>query len=347
MPHPASNETRPVKIAVIQPRLEVGAVEANLARVADLARAAHREHHAEIVLLPEAITSPNMYGRRMRDVVRPLDGAPMQMLRGLARELDVTVGGGFLTRRGDDARGTYALVEPDGTTHLHDKDIPSLWENAYYAGGSDTGLSSTRFGTVGLACGFEWARSATARRTRGRAVAMLGGSCWWSFPNWPGVRGWFTRDHQYNLQIAREMAPRMARMIGAPVAIAQHVGLYRSASPLMPGVPYDTLGVGESQIVERDGSVLARLRYDDGESFTAATVMLTEPEPLEPIPDGFWSTPQTVSIHLVWHLYNKACRAEYLARKAMRRHRWQQFPTSVDLEPFVTAPEPEKVLVAR
>jgi predicted amidohydrolase len=316
---------RQIKVCVVQPSLEVGEVERNLVRVADLVRLAHREHHADVVLLPEAITSPNMYGRPMRSVARPLDGAPMRTLRGLARELGCAVGGGFMTRREGDGRGTYVLVEPDGTTHLHDKDIPSLWENAYYTGGHDEGLSTTSFGTVGLANGFEWARSRTARRTRGRAVALFGGSCWWSFPNWIGVRSWFTREHQYNMQVAREMAPRMARMIGAPVALAQHVGRYHSGSPLMPGVPYNTLGVGESQIVERDGTVLARLTYDDGEGYAAASIRLAPPQPLDPIPNGMWAAPQTASVHLVWHLYNKAGRAEYLLRKAAHAHNWQHF----------------------
>ena len=49
-----------------------------------------------------------------------MDGAPYQMLRTLARELDCTVGGGFQARRGADTYGTYMLVEPDGSAHLHE-----------------------------------------------------------------------------------------------------------------------------------------------------------------------------------------------------------------------------------
>jgi predicted amidohydrolase len=319
---------RTLKVAVVQPRLRVGEVEDNMVRCEGLIRSAHREHSPQVILLPEGFTSPNMYGKAMKGVARPVDGAPYQMLRNLARELDCTIGGGFQARRGADTYGTYMLVEPDGSAHLHDKDIPSLWENAYYRGGDDDGVSTTSFGTVGMACGFEWDRSRTARRARGKVVAMLGGSCWWSFPDWYPVRRWFSRDHQYNIAVAREMPGRMARAVGAPVAIAQHVGDYRSASPLMPGVPYDTLAVGESQVVERDGRVLTRLTYADGEAHTAAEITLEPPEPLDPIPAGFWLMPQTFAVHAVWHLYNNAGRAEYAINKRLGRHKWQQGPAT-------------------
>jgi len=336
---------RRLKIAVVQPRLQVGEVDANLARVEGLVRSAHREHSPEVILLPEGMTSPNMYGRAMRNVARPVDGKPYQLLRSLARELDCTIGGGFMARRGADTYGTYVLVEPDGAAHLHDKDIPSLWENHYYRGGDDNGISTTAFGTVGMANGFEWDRSRTARRARGKVVAMLGGSCWWSFPDWYPVRRYFAREHQYNIGVAREMAGRMARAVGAPVAISQHVGDYRSASPLMPKVPYNTLAVGESQIVERDGTILARMTYQDGEGHVAAEITLAPPTPLDPIPSGFWLAPQTVSVHLVWHLYNNVGRAEYAINKRLGRHSWQQQPAT-DLPDYVPADAPRPLAEA-
>ncbi|MGQ0844985.1 MAG: carbon-nitrogen hydrolase family protein [Sporichthyaceae bacterium] len=341
--------TEPVKlkVAVVQPRLQVGQVESNMSRCEGLVRSAYREHNPQVILLPEGFTSPNMYGKAMKGVARPVDGAPYRMLQNLARELDVTVGGGFMARRGGDTYGTYLLVEPDGSAHLHDKDIPSLWENAYYRGGDDNGVSTLKFGTVGMACGFEWDRSRTARRARGKVVAMLGGSCWWSFPDWYPVRRWFARDHQYNIAVAREMPMRMARAVGAPVAIAQHVGDYRSASPLMPKVPYDTLAVGESQIVERDGTVLARMTYADGEGHVSAEIALAPPAPLDPIPAGMWMAPQTFAVHAVWHLYNKSGRVEYALNKKLGRHQWQggQGTDLPDYVPPTHAPAAERVPV--
>ena len=45
---------RMTRIAVVQPALALGEVEANLIRIEDLIRDAHREHDAEVVLVPEA-----------------------------------------------------------------------------------------------------------------------------------------------------------------------------------------------------------------------------------------------------------------------------------------------------
>lgn len=340
-----------ITVAAIQPRLEVGAVDRNLRRAEDLVRQAHREHAPDVLLLPEALTSPPVFGRVMRDVPQPVDGPAYELITRLSRELGCVVAAGFVARRGPDTRGTYVYAEPDGAVHLHDKDQPSLWENAVFTGGDDDGLFSTALGPIGTAMGFEWGRSRTALRLRGKVRAVFGGSCWWSYPDWPLVRGWFGRDHQYNVAFARDMGVRMARTVGAPVAIAQHVGELRSGAPLMPGVPYRTLMVGETQIVERDGRVLARLGYDDGEGYVAAQVELADPAPLDPVPAALWTAPMPVSLHAVWHLYNAHGRLRYAFDKRCGAFPWQDLPDH-DLPawspPFPTetpddAPAPEPV----
>ncbi|MBN9795528.1 hypothetical protein DMP17_44225 [Pseudonocardia sp. TMWB2A] len=91
---------RRITVAAVQPALELGAVERNLARVEALVRDAVAVHRPDVVTLPEAATSPNVYDRRLRSVVSPVDGAPMQLYRRLAREPGVVVGGGFVAQRG-------------------------------------------------------------------------------------------------------------------------------------------------------------------------------------------------------------------------------------------------------
>ena len=226
------------------------------------------------------------------------------------------MGGGFLTSRGGDNYGTYALVEPDGTTHLHDKDLPSLWENSLFREGRDDGLVSTSLGDLGCAVGFEWARSATARRLRGRVDALVGGSCWWSYPDWPLVRGWFHRDHEYNRLLARDAFSAIARSVGAPVVVSQHVGEIDSRTPLMPGVPWRAMMVGETQIVSHEGEVLRRLTYEDGEGHIGADIELGPRVPRDPIPSAFWLRPMPSSIHVVWHQHRIHGRALYRWRKA-------------------------------
>ena len=320
-----------VRIAAVQARLRAEDVGSNLRRIADLARSAAREHAPQLLLLPEAMTSPNVFTPGMLRVPRPADGEPLEVLTGLARELDCVVGGGYVAVRRGDAYGTYALVEPDGTAHFHDKDMPSLWENALYRDGRDDGLVSTGLGDLGCAVGFEWARSATARRLRGRAAAVVGGSCWWSYPDWPLVRGWFGRDHQYNLLLARDVFAGIARAVGAPVAVSQHVGEMRSRTPLMPGVPWRTILIGETQIVAHTGEVLRRMTYEDGEGHVGADVAIGPHPARDHVPDAFWLRPMPASVHLVWHQHRLHGRTLYRWRKARHRFPWQDETSGADL----------------
>lgn len=318
------------RVVAIQPALQIGDVEGNLGRVSDLVRAAAREHSPEAIFLPEAITSPNAYDRRMRSVARPLLGAPLQTLRALARECDCLVGGGFIAVRGGDTRGTYALCEPDGAIHLHDKDQPSFWENNYYAGGTDDGVAPTSLGPIGLANGFEWGRVRTAKRLVGRVRLLAGGMHFPSFPTWALTRPWFiARDEQFLAQYCRETPQRMARMLGVPAVHPSHVGPLMMETPLVPGLAWPSRMLGETTICDADGVILERLSYADGEGYVAADVDLADPVPRDPIPDVFWNATFPFSVHLVWYVGNAHGVVKYRAMKALGKHSWAAGP---DLE---------------
>ncbi|AXT85107.1 carbon-nitrogen hydrolase family protein [Aeromicrobium sp. A1-2] len=323
------------RVVAVQPALQIGDVEGNLHRCAELVRAAAREHSPEAIFLPEAITPPNAYDRRLRSVARPLMGAPLQTLRSLARELDCVVGGGFIAVRGDETRGTYALCEPDGAIHLHDKDQPSFWENNYYAGGSDDGVMKTSLGSIGVANGFEWGRVRTAKRLVGRVQLLAGGMHFPSFPTWPLTHKLFIeRDEAILEQYCRETPPRMARMLGVPAVHASHVGPFTMETPLLPGVKWPSRMLGETTICDADGVVLERLSYGDGEGYVCADVTITEPAPRDPIPDLFWNAPLPVSVHLVWYAGNAHGVLKYRAMKALGLHSWSP---STDLPAYTPA----------
>src|SRR3979411_967422 len=91
---------RTVRIAVIQLAVQLGEVERHLRHVEELVGQAARAHHPAIILLPESMTTPNVFSKVMRQVARPVDGEPYQLLRRLAREYGCFVGGGYLAVRG-------------------------------------------------------------------------------------------------------------------------------------------------------------------------------------------------------------------------------------------------------
>jgi predicted amidohydrolase len=338
-----SADERTCRIAVIQLTVEIGQVERNLRHVEDLVRECAREHDPDMILLPESMTTQSVFHPAMRDVARPVDGEPFELLRRLAREFGCVVGGGFIATRAGDAYGTYVLAEPDGSAHLHDKDQPTLWDNHWYRGGDDDGFALTSLGPVGMANGFEWCRSRTARRLRGGVRLVAGGSCWWSFPDWRLTRGWLMRrEHDYNVAMAREMVGRMARAVGAPAAIAQHAG---PASCLTPGaarIPYRTVMVGQSQICERDGRILAYLGIEDGEGYVAADVTLAEPRPLDPVPNTFWMPVLPASFHLTWATQNLQGRIAYSRARRRGAFGWSgRAESERDLPDYVPPPVQE------
>ncbi len=330
------------RVAVVQPALALGEVERNLARVEALIRDAHRAHGADVVVVPEACTGPNVYAKVLRAAPRPIDGAPLRLLTGLARELDCVVAGGFLAVRDEDAYGTYVLAEPSGAVHLHDKDIPTAWEQHFYRGGDDDGVvRCDALGcTVGLMSGWEWARNGTARRVRaGGASLVLGGMCWPSMPlTWPGpLHRWAEREHATWRAQARALPGQVARICGVPVAHAAHVGPVRGATPLGPGIPWETQMLGESQVCDRDGTILARLTLEDGEGHVAADVDLRPPAPLDPVGERYWIPRMSLTTHVAWHAMNAHGALAYRTRHAAGRFPWQAWPAG-DLPDAIAAP---------
>ncbi len=320
-----SEQTR--SVVAVQLAVRLGEVERNLDHIADIVGQAAREHHPDMIFLPEVSTTPNLAHRAMRGCARPVDGEPLALYRRLAREHGCIVGAGALTIRGRDARNTYYVCEPDGSVHLHDKDQPSMWENAYYGPGRDEGVMQTGEGPIGCANGFEWMRSRTAARLRGRVRLLAGGMCFPSFPTWKLTKPYFwDREHATMLEFARESPGRMARVLGVPVVHPSHVGDVVMQTPMMPGVAWPTILLGETQIADGAGTILGRLAYEDGEGYIAADVRWGDPQPLDPVPPRFWMTTLPLSVQLIWHVANTHGRSKYLAMKALRRHPWQSDP---------------------
>ncbi len=127
---------------------------------------------------------------------------------------------------------------------------------------------------------------------------------------------------------AADTTRNLARHVGAPTALAWHVGPVQSGTPAMPGIPWNTIMTGETQIAERDGTVLARMTYEDGEGSCAADVTIADPAPVDAIPSGFWLRPQCFSIHFVWHYMKHHGRVRYPIDKALGRFPWQEWPDS-------------------
>jgi len=268
-------------------RAEVGAVARNLSSAEALAREAFRRG-AQWVILPEFFPSAMAFTPAMLAARQPLEGPALQLMRRLSREHDGIVGGSFIAQSGRDCFNSFLLVFPDGRHFRHDKDQPTMWENSYYVGGSDDGVLGTPAGPVGVALCWELVRTRTARRLRGRVNLVVGGSCWWDLrlPVSPEYKG----DQEWLLDLLRNAPVHLARMLGVPVVHASHAGEFEGLTPGNESVPYVSRYLGETQITDGCGRVLARMAYEDGEG-----VITAEIEPgraagaTVPIPETFWT----------------------------------------------------------
>ena len=113
----------------------------------------------------------------------------------------------------------------------------------------------------------------------------------------------------------RETPARMARMLGVPVIHAAHAGDFQARMPLVPGLPYRSHFLGETQVVDATGEVLARLSWEDGEGLAIAEIEPGRVEPTEDLPSGFWIPDLHWLIRAVWGYQNIHGKLYY------RRHR--------------------------
>jgi predicted amidohydrolase len=278
--------TRRVRAAAIQMTPKLGDAEANLVQAERLLNEAVRQG-AQWIMLPEMFTTAAAFHDDMIRGIRPLDGAPAQLLRQVAQRHRVAVGGSFLASEGNRVRNTFRLFLADGSDYRHDKDQPTYWETCYYEDGEDDGVLPTTAGDIGVALCWEMIRSRTARRLRGRVQLLLAGSTWWTLPDEAAA------DHPYrqtNLQMLQQAPSRLARLLGVPVIHASHAGRFSGFdSPELPDVAYDSVYLGEASICDAGGQVLGRRSLQQGAGVVVADIEMPEkPVSTEAIPERFW-----------------------------------------------------------
>ena len=226
-----------MRVAAVQLEVALADVPANLAACELLARKAARDG-AQAIALPEFFTTGAAFVPELANAALPPDGAATDMLLRVAQDEAVLIGGSFLCRDGDgEVRNAFLLAGPDGVLGRHDKDLPTMWENALYVGGDDDGVIGAAELTVGAAVCWELMRSGTARRLRGRVDLVMGGSNWWSIPRWPPA-AYSRRAEVQNAATAARAPAVFGRYVGAPVVHAAISGAFSCPMPELPAMTY-------------------------------------------------------------------------------------------------------------
>ena len=300
------NLTTNIRVAAVQIEADLGNVDHNLEaceRQAERAAAGG----AAWIALPEFFSTGVAFRPDLSLNAPPIDGDPTQLLMNLARRHGVHVGGSTMVRdRDGHVRNAFLLAAPDGELiGRHDKDIPTMWENALYVGGTDPGRIQTEELTVGVALCWELIRTQTVRRLAGRVDLILGGSGWWSIPGWPLMKGAEARNHRR----ATTAPAAFARHVGAPVVHAAHAGEFSCAFPMTP-VTYRGHCEGGAQICDATGKVLDFKAREDGDSFAIADVKAVR-SPGAPVADRFWLQRRGAVAAMVWAYQNRHGRRVY------------------------------------
>lgn len=305
-----------MRAAAIQLQTVIGDVEANLAACEKLANTAAGEG-AEWIILPEFFTTGVGFFPELAQLSLPPDGIATDLLLSLARRHEAVVGGSFLCRDDDGhVRNAFFLVTPDGIAGRHDKDIPTMWENCFYIGGTDDGLIEAGSLTAGVALCLEFNRTRTVERLRGKADIVVGGSFTWGAPE-----GMPFRQHlQTSIERYTDWAPPFARLVGCPVVEATHCGRIRCKTPLLP-VPYDTSLGGGAIICDAAGNILARRDGGEGAGVVVADVRVGRVETGEPGPAGFWIQELDPLSKISWHVQGWHGRRWYRRHTAPSRKR--------------------------
>jgi predicted amidohydrolase len=198
----------------------------------------------------------------------------------------------------------------------HDKDLPTMWENCFYVGGTDDGVIEAGDLTAGAAVCWELMRTQTARRLRGRIDVLLAGSAWWTIPPWPPAAV-TRRMEARNARTAAGVAQAMARAVGAPVIHAAHCGPVECPMPWSP-LRYRGRFQGGAVICDAAGTVLARRDRREGPGVAVADVVLERRPPLDAVGPRFWMHRRGELPAATW-AYQRAHGTRWYRRHALGR----------------------------
>lgn len=303
------------KVVAVQMVGKVADVAYNLAHIRELLDEAVR-HRPQVVSLPEFFTTPIVQDERLWRCSLPPQNAALDLLKEYAQNYQMLVGGSYLEKRHNDVYNCYVLVRPDGSVTRHDKDLPTMIENAYYIGGNDDGWHQTPLGRVGTAVCWETIRTQTVKRLADRIDFLMTGSHWWAPPvDWVLLKPFFSTMDGMNRQIMYQTPGRLARLLGVANIHGAHAGGLQGKIPTLPlnklSFPFNSYLVGETQIISNTGQLVARMKAEEGAGVISADIDLTPQAPTEALPNRFWIPDLPWRFSVFWHQQNWSAKGLY------------------------------------
>ena len=120
------------------------------------------------------------------------------------------------------------------------------------------------------------------------------GSHWWTIATnwWTIFKPIFDKWYGDNIALIQSTPSTFSKLLGTANIHASHCGTLTGKFRLLPGglldLPYETDLLGETQIVDNEGQIIARLAKEDGPGVLIAEIDLTAKKPSMVLPDRFW-----------------------------------------------------------
>jgi hypothetical protein len=310
-----------LQIATVQMDANPAPTANRLARAERLVTAAV-ESGAQLVVLPELFSTGYSYSRENHERVETVDGPTATWMRDVAARLGIHLAGSLMLLDRDEVYNALLLYAPDGRMWRYDKAYPWGWERAFFRESRQNPIATvakTNLGNIGMLVCWDVAHLRLWRLYAGRVDLMVicssppqvdGGT--YHFPNGDQARHGDLEPRLASTKgetrrVFDDMINQQTAWLGVPAVNSVGCGRIRTAIPkgqhmllgwaatsprllkYLPqasGLQMSCDMVHECKVVDAGGRPLAQLGKSDGETFTHASVCLSEsrPSPLEPQP---------------------------------------------------------------
>lgn len=281
---------------------------------------------AQLVVLPELFNLGYAYSDENFHRAELLDGPTVAWMKTTAARLKIHLAGSLLLLDQDEIYNALLLCAPDGQMWRYDKHYPCNWERAYFRESDRITVAHTALGDIGMMLCWDSAHPELWRRYAGHVDMLLVASAppditdpVYTFPNGDQVTAdmmgpFFRMLKGAGLQTFGPMFSQQAAWLGVPAVNTAACGQITTAIPNARGALLLALPMAPQllkylpvaqhvqatfkfvpacKVVDAHGQVLGEVTQSQGESFTAAEVVLPDhkPSPRGPQPASLLSPP--------------------------------------------------------
>ena len=286
-----------IRAAATQLNAELGNVSVNFDKSRNLIIQA-AENKVKYLVLPEFFTSSMAINDCINRVARQnRELKVIQRVQELSVKYSMIISGSLLNIIGEDIYNSMFLAYPNGRLDIHNKDLPTQFENAYYTRGDN----HYHFQRIGLVMCWEMLRTRTIREIIDQVDLVLAASCWWDLP----LNSTKDKLREFNHRLNRNTPRNFARLLGVPVVHSSHVGSITGKRNLTSDEIVERKLIGTTQIIDHTGKVISQIDDQNDDAILIADIELKRKVPPPINQDRFWLVDLPEEYLAAWEKENR------------------------------------------